>query len=92
MIITETAYMENFKIPGSAEVTINPMGGHHDFDAVLVQYNNALELKRISFKTDGGFDLIDLRGIAASVPKDDLDNGLFRVIGKVLLAILHHQS
>ena len=41
-------------------------------------------MKRISFKVDGGFDLIDSRGIAAVVSKKDLETGLFKVVGKAV--------
>ena len=84
VIITETAHMENFQIPNGAEVTINPLESYHDFDIVLVQYKEALALKRISFRADGGFDLIDSRGVSATVLKDDLNGGLFQVIGKAV--------
>lgn len=84
VIITETAHMENFQIPNGAEVTINPLESYHDFGIVLVQYKDALALKRISFRADGGFDLIDSRGVLATVQKDDLNGGLFQVIVKAV--------
>ena len=84
VIITEKAHMENLQIPDGAEVTINPLESYCDFDIVLVYFKGVLTLKRISFKVDGGFDLIDSRGIAAVVSKKDLETGLFKVGGKAV--------
>ncbi|MDY5390633.1 hypothetical protein [Cloacibacillus porcorum] len=51
VIITEKAHMENLQIPDGAEVTIDPLEGHCDFDIVLVYFKGVLTLKRISSKS-----------------------------------------